>query len=332
MSKSGYYNWLKSAAAREAREKQDQEDIELIRKVAEYGGYPKGYRAIQMQLLQEDKPVLMNLKKIQRLARKGGIKCEIRSPSAKRRQAKAVQEHRVVKNILNRNFKMYGPRKVLLMDITYLHYGADQCAYLSTLIDAYTREVLAWKIGAVQDTELVLETVRAAVRDYGIEMDADTLVHTDQGCQYTSIKFGELLRELELRQSMSRRGNCWDNSPQETFFGHMKDEINLLGCTTLNDVERAIAERMEYYNNRRGQWELAKLPPAQYYEYCKTGEHPFADLLPDVRDRVAEQRDEMLRKQQEKAEAEAKADGESQQASELSEDSTSKQENTTKDE
>ena len=87
---------------------------------------------------------------------------------------------------------------------------------------------------------------------------------------------------------MSRRGNCWDNAPQESFFGHMKDAINFALMDTFEQVKTAIDAYMEYYNNDRPQWNLAKLPPTQYYQYYQTGVYPYGDLItppafPEVR-------------------------------------------------
>ena len=92
---------------------------------------------------------------------------------------------------------------------------------------------------------------------------------------YTSISFQDLLKDKELRQSMSRRGNCWDNAPQESFFGHMKDEIHLDGCDTFEELSSIIDDYMDYHNNERYQWDLAKLAPNQYYEYLQTGIYPI---------------------------------------------------------
>ena len=92
---------------------------------------------------------------------------------------------------------------------------------------------------------------------------------------YTSIKFQELVRNSDLRQSMSRRGNCWDNAPQESFFGHMKDELDIKDCNTFEELQLAIDDYMDYYNNDRYQWELAKLSPNEYAEYVSTGDYPI---------------------------------------------------------
>ena len=79
---------------------------------------------------------------------------------------------------------------------------------------------------------------------------------------------------------MSRKANCWDNAPQESFFGHMKDEIGnkIRRCRTFNEIKLVLADYMDYYNNERGQWSLAKLTPKEYYEYRKTGIYPFTSL------------------------------------------------------
>lgn len=74
---------------------------------------------------------------------------------------------------------------------------------------------------------------------------------------------------------MSRRGNCWDNAPQESFFGHMKDEIHIESCSNILDLKLTIDDYMDYYNNDRYQWDLAKLSPNQYASYLETGDYPI---------------------------------------------------------
>ena len=88
------------------------------------------------------------------------------------------------------------------------------------------------------------------------------------------------MKDASLRQSMSRRGNCWDNAPQESFYGHMKDEIDLSSCTAFGEVLAIIDDWMDYYNNERYQWQLAKLSPNEYYEYITTGNYPLCIPAP----------------------------------------------------
>ena len=99
-----------------------------------------------------------------------------------------------------------------------------------------------------------------------------------QGSQYKSRKIADFLKDHELQRSMSRKANCWDNAPQESFFGHMKDEIDLSKCTTFQDVVAVIDDYMDYYNTERYQWDLAKLAPAEYYQYCVSGDYPLEGI------------------------------------------------------
>ena len=193
--------------------------------------------------------------------------------------AKALRTNNVADNLLNREFESHGPRMVLLTDITYIGFR-DGFLYLSTILDAYTKEALAHVLSNSLEVDFVLETVRNMHRDYGVSLKAETMIHSDQGCHYTSVKFIEIVNDLGLRQSMSRRGNCWDNAPQESFFGHMKDELKpqIQSWKTFEDVKRSIDDWMDYYNNDRCQWELAKLTPREYYAYRMTNVYPLADV------------------------------------------------------
>ncbi len=274
VSRSGYYNWVKSKNNRIEREERDRKDFEIILQAYQYRGYNKGARGIYMRLVHMDPPVVMNVKKIRRLMKKYNLFCPIRQANPYRRMAKALKTNNVADNILNREFKKHGPRMVLLTDITYIPYNNTRC-YLSVILDAFTKEVLSYVLSVSLEVDFVLETVDILVKKHGISLTTETLVHSDQGCHYTSYSFIQILKDKQLRQSMSRKGNCWDNAPQESFFGHMKDEIDLSNCKTFNDVKIIIDDWIEYYNNDRYQWELAKLSPAEYYKYIKTGEYPL---------------------------------------------------------
>ena len=283
VSRSGYYNWVASAAKREQKEAQDRADFDLILQAYNFRGYDKGIRGIYMRLLHLDPPVVMNLKKIQRLMHKYNLFCPIRKANPYRRMAKAMRTDCVFENILNREFKEHGPRKVLLTDITYIPYCGIFC-YLSVIIDAFTKQVLAYVLGESLELDFVLETVEILIDKHGISLDTDTLIHSDQGCHYTSKKFRQIIKDSELRQSMSRRGCCWDNAPQESFFGHMKDEIGTKISTTesFSEVQAIIDDWMDYYNKERYQWELAKLSPDEYYKYLLTGHYPLPLSPPAV--------------------------------------------------
>ena len=216
VSRSGYYRWIKGAAKRAEREMRDRQDFELILSAYNQHGYRKGARGIYMCMLHWQDPVVMNIKKIRRLMDKFGLVCPIRKANPYRRLAKAIKTSNVADNLLERKFTDYGPRRVLLTDISYIRYNG-KFAYLSTILDAYTRQILSYVLSDSLEVDFVLETIEKLIKKHGIELTAETLIHSDQGCHYTSTSFIQILNDKHLRQSMSRRGNCWDNAPQESF-------------------------------------------------------------------------------------------------------------------
>ena len=125
--------------------------------------------------------------------------------------------------------------------------------------------------------DFVLDMVDSMCLRYGAELDDTVIVHSDQGCHYTSNAFIQKLKDAAFVQSMSRKGNCWDNAPQESFFGHMKDEIRDLvaECDTYEQVKAVVDDWMDYYNKDRYQWDLEKLSPQEYYQYRLTGAYPL---------------------------------------------------------
>lgn len=278
VSRSGYYRWVNSEGTRKEREKKDREEFGLILKAYNQRGYSKGARGIYMCMVHWNPPVIMNLKKIRRLMDKYGLVCPVRKANPYRRMAKALKTNHVADNLPERKFTEYGPRKVLLTDITYIPYNG-KFAYLSTILDAYTKQILSYVLSDSLEVDFVLETVKKLVEEHGIGLTKETLIHSDQGCHYTSTSFIQLVNDKELRQSMSRKGNCWDNAPQESFFGHMKDEIDVSECSKYREVKEIIDDWMYYYNNERYQWQLAKLSPNEYYKYITTGDYPLGGVI-----------------------------------------------------
>lgn len=216
--------------------------------------------------------------------KKYGLICDIRKANPYRRMAKAIKTNNVADNLVKRQFETYGPRKVLLTDITYIPYNGI-FAYLSTIIDAFTKQILSYVLSESLEVDFVLETVNLMIEKHGVALTTETIIHSDQGCHYTSCSFIQLVKDKGLRQSMSRRGNCWDNAPQESFFGRMKDHIKgkLKTCESFDEVKVIIDDWMDYYNNDRYQWRLAKLSPNEYYDYITTGIYPLKDIIPSVK-------------------------------------------------
>ncbi len=262
VSKSGYYNYLASKNNRDVKEKRDLESYKWVLKAFNYEDRKKGSRQIKMVLENVYKKTY-NLKRIRRIMRKYGIICPYRKANPYKRIAKATKEHSTVPNTLERNFKQGVPRRVLLTDITYLTFGNGKRAYLSAIKDGSTNEILAYEVSTSITLDIALNTIKKLTRRH-FKLDKSAFIHSDQGSHYTSPIFQALLKKKKIGQSMSRRGNCWDNAPMESFFGHMKDEIDLANCKDIKAVRKEIENYMYYYNNHRYQWDLKKMTPVEY--------------------------------------------------------------------
>jgi len=268
VSRSGYYNYfsLESQERRKLRDKTDEAIKENILKAFHFKNRKKGARQIKMTLAGQFN-IVYNLKRIRRIMKKYGIICPIRKANPYRRMMKATKEHRVVPNLLNRQFKQGVPGKVLLTDITYLHYGKGMRAYLSAIKDGSTGEILAYHLSDRMTLDLATDTLKKLKKNKNFKKAKDALIHSDQGVHYTSPIFQKAVKKLGLRQSMSRRGNCWDNAPQESFFGHLKDESPIKACASLDELRKEIKQYMIYYNHYRYQWNLKRMTPFQYRDH-----------------------------------------------------------------
>ncbi|GGA51005.1 IS3 family transposase [Paenibacillus physcomitrellae] len=263
VSRSGYYHYLQTADVRIKRAQKDEESVKWVKKAFDRRGFKKGARSIKMTL-ENEFGIVYNLKRIRRLMKKFNIVCPHRKPNPYKRMAKATQEHRTVPNLLQRDFRKEIPGLALLTDITYLPYGSSQMAYLSTLLDASTGEVLAQHLSDRMTLDLAADTVEKLMKQKRLKLPKGAFIHSDQGSHYTSPAFQKLLKKYKLGQSMSRRGNCWDNAPQESFFGHLKDHVDHHSCTTFESLKQEVNRYIQYYNNHRYQWGRKKMTPVQY--------------------------------------------------------------------
>jgi len=273
VSRSGYYHYRWNVMVPNQKEQQGQKDFEQILEAYRLRKRDKGARSIRMAL-EGHFGIVMNLKKIRRLMKKYGLYCKIRKPNPYRRMMKALQTNSVFGNKLNRDFDQTVPRKVFLTDITYVFYNHGDRAYLSTVLDLATREVVSYQLSQSLEIPFVLDTIHLLADETSIPFAKEAYIHSDQGAHYTSHQFQNIVKKAHLGQSMSRRGNCWDNAPQESFFGHMKDELNLESCHSFESLKAEVDDYMDYYNNDRYQWGLGKRTPVQYRDYLLSGGIP----------------------------------------------------------
>lgn len=250
VSKSGYYRWSKHADEPE----RDHEDHLLVKEIFDKGKAKWGSRTIRMKL--EDKKIVMNHKKILRIMNKYHLITKIRRRNPYKMIMKKSLNHRTFENILNREFEPTTPFKVFCTDITYIPFNHRFC-YLSVVKDIASGEVVAWNLAKTMEMDLVLNTIQAMRYE-------NAMIHSDQGFHYTNSLYVERIKELGMVQSMSRKGNCIDNAPIESFFGHLKDDVDYRSCKTFEELYAMIEKYMRYYNHERRQWELKKMTPVEY--------------------------------------------------------------------
>jgi len=212
-----------------------------------------GWRSVKMGLPD------MNHKKIQRIMKKFHLYSTIRKKNPYKAVMKKSMEHRVFDNKLQREFNQMIPLKVFCTDITYLRFHG-RFVYLSVIKDIASGEVVAWNLSMYLEMTLVTETLK------NMKLDSydGIMIHSDQGFHYTNPVYIEIVKELRMIQSMSGKGNCIDNAPIESFFGHMKDELDYKSCLSFEELRLVIEEYMRYYNQERKQWERKKMTPVEY--------------------------------------------------------------------
>ena len=259
VSVSGYHKWHKTADEPE----RDYEDYLIVKALFERGRSKHGIRTIAMKLMEQGTP--MNNKKIARIMRKYGLITQVRRKNPYKALMKKSLAHRTFENTLARSFDQMVPYTVFCTDITYLPYN-HRFAYLSVIKDIASGEVVAWHLAQHLEMELVLGTLANLKRDHILNLKA-VLIHSDQGFHYTNPLYIDMVSDLAMVQSMSRKGACIDNAPIESFFGHLKDEVDFKTCKTFSEVRAMIEEYMEYYNCRRRQWDKQKMTPIQYRDH-----------------------------------------------------------------
>jgi putative transposase len=262
VSTSGYYKWLNQADSPD----KDHNDYLLVKKVFSGGKGKFGWRSVQMWL-KKDHNVIMNHKKIIRIKGKYGMFTKVRRRNPYKAIMKKTQEHRTFDNLLRRQFNQAEPKRVFCTDITYLFYSNHQLAYLSVVKDIATKEVVAWNLSRSLEMSIVLDTIKHLKQNIPVGQLAGVTIHSDQGFHYTNPQYIDQIKQLNMIQSMSRKGNCIDNSPIESFFGHAKDELEYKNLKTFIELKAKVEEYINYYNTQRPQWGIKKMTPVKYRDH-----------------------------------------------------------------
>nr|WP_156510178.1 IS3 family transposase [Paenibacillus macquariensis] len=257
VSRSGFYRWVKRQVSSSPKRKED-EAMKL--KIMECHGKLRGiygYRRVKTWLYRIY-GIHMNHKRVQRLMNELEIKAVIR----RKRPYYGKKEAYVISgNHLNREFKASQPNTKWVTDITYLMFNGQRL-YLSAIKDLYNNEIVAYQISRKNDLKLVFDTVKKARKQQNTK---GVLLHSDQGFQYTSRQYSQLLKRYSIQASMSRKGNCWDNACMENFFSHFKAECFYLHVFhSVKQVEHAVKQYIHFYNHERFQKKLNNLSPYEY--------------------------------------------------------------------
>jgi len=253
VSRAAYYAWVKKLEEADP----DQEWMEQVQAAYETSHRTYGYRRITLHLQQKE-GLSINHKAVLRLMHK----LHIRSVARKPKMCKKLEEfgtYHTYPNLLNRDFVANRPNQKWVTDITYIDTQQGWC-YLSIIKDLFDGFIVAHVLTQSNSIALVTATVRQAKAK---EKVTDGLIlHSDQGHQYTSQAYHDVLtQEYNITPSMSRRANCWDNAPMETFFGHLKEEyLRQFHQPTFQDAQLLIEEYIHFYNYERIQLKTKQTP------------------------------------------------------------------------
>lgn len=261
ISRGSYYKWLNNTNKQDKNKKLK----EYINEIYNSSKKTYGYRRIKVALFRQY-GISINHKKVRRLMNELNIKSVIRRKRFKYSIPKSAYPSKIEPNILNRDFSSTKPNIKWSTDITYLYYGKNRNrVYLSAIKDLYNNEIISYEMSTSMDIKFVIDTVNKAIAPLSTAVKKCLTIHSDQGIHYTCFDYKNLLKKNKITQSMSRRGNCYDNACIENFFGHLKcEEIHLNNYETKEDLENAVHSYIHWYNYHRFQEKLGNHTPIEY--------------------------------------------------------------------
>jgi transposase InsO family protein len=265
VSKSGFYRWLKSGSSKRTR--QNKLLTEQIRRIHEQShgtyGSPRITRELSSLSIKVSRP------RVARLMRKARIQSKHRRKYVVTTDSKHT--FKVAKNLLDRDFQPGTIGKAWVSDITYIR-TVQGWLYLTTVIDLGDRKVIGWALS----TSLKAEHTSVAAWKMAVTnrpVTGDLIFHSDRGVQYACTEFIDLLNAYKtVRQSMSRKGNCWDNAVAESFFKSLKSEwIRWRKYQTINEAKTSVFQYIEgWYNTKRRHSALNYMTPSEFKYHLLT--------------------------------------------------------------
>ena len=257
VSRSGYYAW-----ASRPKSKRENERAELLKHIEKiFGEFKSRYGAIRICWELSRRGIKTNRKRVAALMKISGLVAK------HRRRYKVTTDsshsHPIAPNILNRDFSVGLPDMTWLSDITYIQTD-EGWLYLAATMDLYQRKIVGWSMDRSMTRRLVCDALEMGIKRSN--PGKGLLHHSDRGVQYASKDFRKMLEKHGMICSMSRKGDCWDNAPMESFFHTLKTElVNYSRFKTREEAKRAIYEYIEiFYNRKRLHSSLGYLSPEEF--------------------------------------------------------------------
>ena len=259
IKRSAYYDWLNRAESK--RKQNDNDLVKEIRRVHKESRNTYGVRRIKAQLNKEN--IVCGKHKISRLMNENNIHSKLK----RKFKATTYSDHKypVAPNLLNQNFKAEKPNEKKVGDIIYV--GTEEgWLYLASIEDLFQKEVVGWSLNTRMTRDMTIAAMEQAIKKH--RPDAGLIFHSDRGVQYAAMDYQELLSKNQIVQSMSRKGNCYDNACGESFFASLKKDL-IYGkkFKTIEEAKLAIVDYIEtFYNCKRLHSSLGYKSPKEYIE------------------------------------------------------------------
>lgn len=214
-----------------------------------------GYRRITVEL--HNRKIYLNHKTVQRLMKELGLICRVRM---KKYRSYKGEKGTTADNELDREFRAEKPNQKWVTDVTEFRLFGQKL-YLSPILDLYSGDIVTYTLSDSPNLLMVTTMLEQAFEK--IPNNTNLLLHSDQGWHYQHKQYRRMLAEKGIKQSMSRKGNCYDNAVMENFFGHLKSELLYLQeFQSMEHFKQELIAYIDYYNNRRIKVRLKGLPPA----------------------------------------------------------------------
>lgn len=263
VSRSGYYKWLKISYSKESSLRLDEQIKEVFKQSKCRYGSPRVCQEVNKKRLENKvSPATV-------ARRMHALKLVARPKSKYVHTTDSDHDLKASPNLLNRNFAVEKVNAVWVSDITYIHTD-DGWRYLTVVLDLADRAVVGWTLSQTMHAHCtVIEALKQAIHRRGIQPNSDLMFHSDQGVQYACDDFRALLAHYRITQSMSRKGNCWDNAVAESFFKTIKtEELNRIKTIKAQALNSLVFKYIEgWYNTQRIHSALNGLTPWEaFYE------------------------------------------------------------------